>query len=90
MTADALPPAPAFDPEPAYRVIRHALWDLDAGRSRAARALALMDVPTIGDPLTLWTVGVRDIRAARQTLRARGVKPPSRWVRLSDGRRIAR
>ena len=90
MTTEQLPTAPAFDPEPSYRIIRHALWDLDAGRSRAARALQLMDVPTIGDPLTLWAVGVADIRAARRTLRARGVRPPSRWVRLSDGRRLER
>jgi len=59
-------------------MIPTAAYDLATGRARCAAALALMDRPTIGDPLYLWTIGRDQIRTARRTLRAAGHPIPRR------------
>ena len=53
-----------------------AYYELATGRGRMLAALRLMDRPTIGDPLILWTVGLRQYQHARRTLRAAGLPIP--------------
>lgn len=62
-------------------MIPDAAYDLATGRARMLAALALMDRPTIGDPLYLWTIGRAQVRAARRALRAAGHPIPRRVKR---------
>lgn len=62
-------------------MIPDAAYDLAAGRARVLAAFALMDRPTIGDPMYLYLVGRDQIRTAKRALRASGHPIPRRIKR---------